>query len=378
LEIRRKILFLITSLEDRGTENAALRLAVGMERTGGYLPEILALKEGSGRLRIRAEAEGFERLSSLGLTSARSLITAVLALRAKVLAERIDVLYSFLFHPNIVARLAGRLAGLCLVINGERSVPGGGMAFRSLVRRWSAFLPHGYTAVSDAVRTEMINVLGTPIDRVRTIRNGVDATRFPERTGFLASRERIRLLAIGSFSPEKSFGTLVEALKLLGDGSVELTILGDGPGRQSLEAQIGAAGLSGRIFLPGHTADILPYLGDADIYVQSSIREGLSNALLAAMTSGLPCVATDVGGSREAVTDGETGILVPAAAPAVLARGIRKIIDRPEEGRRLGRNARLRMIREFSSKRELEETVNWIEELLRRRSAGTAPATSRT
>jgi glycosyltransferase involved in cell wall biosynthesis len=378
LEIRRKILFLITSLEDRGTENAALRLAVGMERTGGYLPEILALKEGSGRLRIRAEAEGFERLSSLGLTSARSLITAVLALRAKVLAERIDVLYSFLFHPNIVARLAGRLAGLCLVINGERSVPGGVMAFRSLVRRWSAFLPHGYTAVSDAVRAEMINVLGTPIDRVRTIRNGVDATRFPERTGFLASRERIRLLAIGSFSPEKSFGTLVEALKLLGDGSVGLTILGDGPGRQSLEAQIGAAGLSGRIVLPGHTADILPYLQDADIYVQSSIREGLSNALLAAMTSGLPCVATDVGGSREAVTDGETGILVPAAAPAVLARGIRKIIDRPEEGRRLGRNARLRMIREFSSKRELEETVNWIEELLRRRSAGTAPATSRT
>ncbi|MGB5994433.1 MAG: hypothetical protein WBG20_03350, partial [Candidatus Deferrimicrobiaceae bacterium] len=79
MEIRRKILFLITSLEDRGAENAALRLAVGLERTGGYLPEILALKEGSGRLRIRAEAVGFERLSSLGLTSVHSLPTAILA-----------------------------------------------------------------------------------------------------------------------------------------------------------------------------------------------------------------------------------------------------------------------------------------------------------
>ncbi len=260
MEIRRKILFLITSLEDRGAENAALRLAVGLERTGEYLPEVLALKEGSGRLRIRAESEGFERLSSLGLASARSLCSAVLALRAKVLEEKIDVLYSFLFHPNVVARLAGRLAGLCLVINGERSVPGGRMAFRSLVRRWSAFLPHGYTAVSDAVRADMIDVLGTPIDRVRTIRNGVDATRFPERTDVLASRDRIRLLAMGSLSPEKSFGTLVEALKLVGDGSVELTILGEGPSRGVLEQQIRAAGLSGRIVLPGHAADVLPYL----------------------------------------------------------------------------------------------------------------------
>ena len=252
------------------------------------------------------------------------------------------------------------------------------MAFRSLVRRWSAFLPHGYTAVSDAVRADMIDVLGTPIDRVRTIRNGVDATRFPERTDVLASRDRIRLLAMGSLSPEKSFGTLVEALKLVGDGSVELTILGEGPSRGGLEQQIRAAGLSGRIVLPGHAADVLPYLGEADIYVQSSVREGLSNALLAAMASGLPVVATDVGGTREAVAHGVTGILVPPAVPAALAGGIRKFIDRPEEGRRLGRNARLRMIREFSSERELGETVNWIDELLRRRSAGISPATSRT
>ena len=349
-----------------------------MERSGGYLPEILALKEGSGRLRIRAEAEGFEHLSCLGMTSAGSLPAAFLALRAKVRNEQVDILYSMLFHPNVLARLAGRQSGRCLVINGERSVPGGPLALRSVVRRWSAFLPHGYTAVSDAVREEMIRVLGAPINRVRTIRNGVDATRFPERTDVLASRDRVRLLAMGSLSPEKSFGTLVEALKLLGDKSVALTILGDGPDREVLEKQIRYAGLSGRIDLPGHATDTLPYLKDADIYVQASIREGLSNALLAAMASGLPCVATDVGGTREAVADGETGILVPPASPAVLAGGIRKIIDRPEEGRRLGRNARLKMIREFSPERELGETISWIEELLRRNSAGTVPATCRT
>jgi glycosyltransferase involved in cell wall biosynthesis len=378
LEIRRKILFLITSLEDRGTENAALRLAVGMERTGGYLPEILALKEGSGRLRIRAEAEGFERLSCLGMTSAGSLPSALLALRAKVRIERVDILYSMLFHPNVLARLAGRQGGRCLVINGERSVPGSILALRSVVRRWSAFLPHGYTAVSDAVREEMIRVLGAPPERVRTIRNGVDAGRFPGRTDVLASGDRIRLLSIGSLSPEKSFGTLVEALRSLGVKGVELTILGDGPERKALEAQVGAAGISGSVFLPGHQADILGYLREADVYVQPSLREGLSNALLAAMASGLPCVATDAGGTREAVVDGQTGILVPPGDASALARGIRAMIDRPEEGRRMGGNARSKVVREYSAERELRETVSWIEELLRRRSAGISPATSRT
>jgi len=378
VRVRRKILFLITSLEDRGAENAALRLAVGLERTGGFLPEILALKEGSGRLSMRAREARFERLSCLGLTSTGSFAAALLALRAKVRTERVDILYSMLFHPNVLARLAGRPGGRCLVINGERSVPGGPLAFRSAVRRWSAFLPHGYTAVSDAVREEMIRVLGAPPDRVRTIRNGVDAGRFPGRTDVPASRDRIRLLSIGSLSPEKSFGTLVEALRALGVQGVDLTILGDGPGRKALEAQVGAAGLSGSVFLPGHQPDILPYLREADIYVQSSLREGLSNALLAAMASELPCVASDVGGTREAVVDGQTGILVPPGDPAALAGGIRDIIDRPEEGRRMGRDARLKVIQEFSAEREIEETVSWIEELLRRRSAGTSPATSRT
>lgn len=378
MRVRRKILFLITALEDRGAENAALRLAVGMERTGGFLPEILALKEGSGGLSIRARESGFERISCLGMTSPASFPAALLSLRAKVHNERVAILYSMLFHPNVLARLAGRPGGRCLLINGERSVPGGPYALRSVVRRWSAFLPHGYTAVSDAVREEMIRVLGVPADRVRTIRNGIDAGRLPGRTDVLASRDRIRLLAIGSLSPEKSFGTLVEALRVLGIRGVELTILGEGPGRKALEGQVGAAGLSGSVFLPGHQADILPYLREADAYVQSSLREGLSNALLAAMASGLPCVATDVGGTREAVVDGETGILVPPADPAALAEGIRTIIDRPEDGRRMGGNARSKVVREFSAERELRETVSWIEELLRRRSAGTSPATSRT
>jgi len=375
---RRKILFLVTALEDRGAENAALRLARGMERTGTFSPSLLALKEGSGRLRARADAEGVARPDSLRRTSVWSLPGTVRAVRDVVLAQRIDVLYSFLFHPNMVARIAGRLAGTCLVVNGERSVPGPGGSARSVARRWTARLPDGYTAVSDAVRNAMIAVLGVPPERVRTIRNGVEAERIPENGSVLSAPGRVRLISVGSLSPEKSLETAVDALRDLVDMPASLTILGDGPRREALESRIRAAGLAGRALLPGHVPDIVPALLASDIYIQSSVREGLSNALLSAMAAGLPCVATDVGGTREAVVDGETGLLVPPGDPRSIAGAVRRLAARPDEARRMGRNGRLRVLRDFTAERELSETVGWLDELLQRRSAGTSPATSRT
>lgn len=289
-----------------------------------------------------------------------------------------DILYSFLFHPNLVARLARRRLGGVLVVNGERSMPGGRYSYRSVLRRWTASLADGHTAVSDAVREAMTGVLGVPPDRVRTIRNGVDVSAFPDVASPLASLPAVRLLSVGALSPEKSFGILVDALARLGDPGAILTILGEGPGRPALEARIRAAGLAGRVRLPGHVPDIRPHLARADLYVQSSVREGLSNALLAAMAAGLPVVATEVGGTGEAVVPGETGWLVPPGRPEELAAAIRRLIGSPEEARRMGAAGRRRAEARFSVDRELRETADWLTELLRRRSAGTAPSTSRT
>lgn len=358
----------MTALEDRGAENAAVRLASGLERTGAFSAAVLALKEGSGRLYARARAAGLASVSSLGLASVLSLRDAVAAVRRAVAAREIDVLYSFLFHPNVVARLAGRGRNDLLVINGERSMPGARMAPRSLLRRWTARLPDGYTAVSDAVRLAMVDVLGVPPEKVRTIRNGVDIAAIPASAGVLDDPRTARLLSVGALSPEKSFDTLIDALARLGEPGATLTIVGDGIGRRTLEERIRAAGLGDRVRLPGHEADIRPRLAAADVYVQSSRREGLSNALLAAMAAGLPAVATDVGGTREAVEGGRTGLLVPPGDPAALAAAIRTLIERPQEARRMGAAGRSRVEAEFSAERELGETVAWIEELLRRRA----------
>jgi glycosyltransferase involved in cell wall biosynthesis len=290
----------------------------------------------------------------------------------------VDTLYSFLYHPNVVARLAGLRLGRLLVVNGERSMPGERNSFRSALRRWTSFLADGHTAVSDAVRDAMIEVLGVPPDRVRTIRNGVDVSAIPVTPSPLSSPSTVRLLAVGALSPEKSFEGLSDAFSLLGEPAATLTILGEGSGRSALETRIREMGLAERVRLPGHRPDLRPYFAQADVYVQSSVREGLSNALLAAMAAGLPVVATDVGGTREAVVDGETGWLVPPDDPAALAASVRRLVSSPGEARRMGAAGRRRAEEEFSTEKELRETAGWLTELRRRRSAGTAPATSRT
>lgn len=355
-----------------------MRLAVGLARSGDFRTGILALREGSGRLRARAREVGFEAVDCLGSRSVLSLPGAIAEVRRAVREGGVDTLYSFLYHPNIVARLAGRRLGRLLVVNGERSMPGGRNSFRSVLRRWTSSLADGHTAVSDAVRDAMVEVLGVPPDRVRTIRNGVDVSAIPVTPFPIASTSAIRLLAVGAISPEKSFDTLVDALALLGDRGTTLTILGEGAGRPALEARIREAGLAERVRLPGHELDIRPHLARSDVYVQSSVREGLSNALLSAMAAGLPVVATDVGGTREAVVAGETGLLLPPNSPSALAAAVRRLAASPEEARRMGAAGRRRAESEFPAERELRETADWLTELLRRRSAGTAPATSRT
>jgi len=336
------------------------------------------LKEGSGKLRLRAREVGFDALDCLGYSSVLSFPAAVAAIRRRIRDDGVDILYSFLFHPNIVARLAAHRVGGVLVVNGERSMPEGGNSYRSALRRWTSAMADGYTAVSDAVRDAMIEVLGVPPDRVRTIRNGVDLSAIPVTACPLGSPSAVRLLAVGAIAPEKSFKTLIDALSFLGEPGSTLTILGEGPGRPALEARIRAAGLTGRVRLTGHDPDLRPHFAQSDIYLQSSVREGLSNALLSAMAAGLPVVATDVGGTKEAVAEGETGCLVPPDDPAALAAAIRRLIDSPEEARRMGAAGRRRAEVEFPAHKELRETADWLTELLRRRSAGTVPSTSRT
>src|SRR5262249_56746103 len=100
----------------------------------------------------------------------------------------------------------------------------------------------------------------------------------------------------------------------------QLVIVGDGPLRESLAGQARTLGVEDSVRFEGTVADVRPVLAAMDVFVLPSRAEGMSNALLEAMAAGRPVVATAVGGNTEVVTDGETGLLVPPANPAAIAR----------------------------------------------------------
>ncbi len=139
---------------------------------------------------------------------------------------------------------------------------------------------------------------------------------------------------------------LVEALGLLPAGAdYAVTIVGDGGLRPTLQARVGELGLTDKVRFAGRlpNAEVASLLSDLDVFAMPSRREEWGVAAAEASASGLPVVATDVGGIPEIVVDGETGLLVPPEDPASLAKALERLIGDPGLRSRLGAAGRLRI-----------------------------------
>ncbi len=191
-------------------------------------------------------------------------------------------------------------------------------------------------ALTAAGADALHRLLGVPTSRLVVIPNGVPSERFPLTDPVRRKRARrelqvadgSRLVAyIGALSQEKNVSSAIDAIGLMPD--VQLAIMGDGPERDLLERR--AQGIApGRVeFLPP-TADPSVLLRAADTLVLPSRTEGMPAVLIEAGLTGLPVVASDVGGVGEIVRDGETGILVPPDDPEQMARGLRAVLDHPD------------------------------------------------
>jgi len=203
----------------------------------------------------------------------------------------------------------------------------------------------GLAAVSEGVAAGLVQDLRLPPERVAIIPNPVwTAARRAARLGpcphpWLAGRVPMArpfatnpagpvLLAVGRLVAQKDFATLIAALALL--PRTRLIVLGAGPGRAALEAQIASSGLGERVDLAGHVPDVLPWMARADLYVQSSRWEGFGMAQVEAMGCGAPVVATDCpSGPAEILQGGRLGKLVVPGNPAALAEAITAALADP-------------------------------------------------
>jgi glycosyltransferase involved in cell wall biosynthesis len=176
-------------------------------------------------------------------------------------------------------------------------------------------------------------------DRSVVIHNAVDIAGAPRSPH---DRPTPRLIAVGRLKAPKDFLTLIRSLGALRDHEFEALIVGEGPDRNAIEAEIRRLELQGRVRLAGERGDVPELLAESDVFMLSSRSEGLPISVLEAMSAELPVVATDVGGLAELVVDGETGILVPPGDETALTEALGRLVEDRELRRRLGTAGRAR------------------------------------
>lgn len=214
-------------------------------------------------------------------------------------------------------------------------------------------------AISESIRLQL-EISGIPTSKIRTIYEGMDLSLYPEqsRRKPRGPGERAVVGTVAHLSPEKGIQYLIEAASLIPDvhRRLRFVVVGDGDCRPELQALTQKKGLANVFEFAGFHSDTSPYMKKFDIFVLPSLSEGLSSAILEAMATALPIVATEVGGIPELVKDGDNGLLVPPADPGFLSLAIDRLANHPDESRNMGLRGRQRMEEQFTLKRKILET----------------------
>jgi L-malate glycosyltransferase len=300
---------------------------------------------------------------------------------ARVLKERdVDIVHCHHYSPYVYGLLASVLKpGVQLVFteHGRLSdVPPSRK--RRLVNPVLSRWPGKLCAVSADLKNHMI-AEGFPARRIGVTYNGIDPGHRPTAFQRSAARAALGLPdrafvvgTVGRLDSVKNLHVLLQTHAFLFSKypQVVTVIVGDGPERAALEAHARSLGISDSIIFAGYRADVRLLMSAFDVYVNTSVYEGVSLTILEAMATALPVVATRVGGNPEVVIDQETGILVPAIARSV-ADAIGGLIYDERRRRVMGDAGRFRVKRHFSIARMVEEYAEVY--LGTRPAANTAP-----
>jgi len=229
--------------------------------------------------------------------------------------------------------------------------------------------------VSDGQAAKIRQYCGVPSTRLSVIRNSARLAAFENRDP--SARGRLLsffphisdishiVLAAGRLSPEKGFGVLVEAAATIcrDNPRIGVVLFGEGVLRLELEKRVAALGLVNRFVMPGFRTDLDSLISAADVVVLPSFTEGLPNVALEASAAGVPVVATAVGGTPEAVVDGETGYLVPPGQPVAIAAKISELLRDEDLRSRYGVAGTERMRSQFTFEAQATEYLGLLERI---------------
>jgi sugar transferase (PEP-CTERM/EpsH1 system associated) len=380
-----KVMHVVNSMSLGGTEKAVLKLATRL--AAGFEHRICCIRGFDAALTQSCLRP--EQVVALNLRSSRLSFFVPPLLRA-IRAYRPDIVHSRNWGA-IEAVLAARLAAVPVVIHSEHGYEIESLSRTPVRQQWMRRL---VCSVADAVFTVSGELRGFHAaqagirpDRIRVLWNGVDTQAFaPARQARTQMRSQLGISsgdfvigAVGRMVPIKDYATLIQAAGRLAEAgsNFKLILVGDGPELPRLrELAQSLSGVGSHFLALGRRDDIPALLAGMDVFVQTSLGEGMSNTVLEAMASGLPVVVTRVGGNPEIVTHGCGWLFEPGDVQHLSQLLLMLAADR-DFCRRAGQAARSRVEEAFShstmlenyrrlylelaSKKQLLETWNWAE-----------------
>jgi glycosyltransferase involved in cell wall biosynthesis len=367
-----RILYIVTAANFGGAPTHVLQLVEHMARRGHKVGLCSAPEP---RLFSAAARLGVSLFPNPHFVRRISLGHDVMALAPVVHALRS-------FAPDLVhahSTKAGFATRLCAPILGFKKVvfTSHGWAFNNAVSKCRRRLYEYGERYAARVTTKIICVsefhrnlalrrkVGRP-DQLVLIPNAVDPGLFPGTKGDAIRKEcelngRVVISVVSRLSPPKDFTTLLKAAALMPD-ACKLLIVGDGELRTKTKDLIYSLGLESKVALMGHRTDVADILSASDIFVLSSLSEGLPITVIEAMVSGLPVIATNVGGVPELV-DHRNGILVSPGSPEMLVGAITSLVANPDLRKTMGQAGRQRALEHFALDRMLAATEKLYQEV---------------
>jgi glycosyltransferase involved in cell wall biosynthesis len=228
-----------------------------------------------------------------------------------------------------------------------------------IAARWTAAI----VCVSEAERRLALERRIASPALLEVVHNGV-ADIPAELRAQPGAKGPLRICSIARFQAPKDHATLLAALARISGCEWELQLIGDGPLEAEVRSLAGRLGLDGRVRIAGYMSDPAPVLASASVFALSSRSEGFPRSVLEAMRAGLPVAVSDVGGVREAVEHGKTGLLVPPGDPSALAAALGRLLSAPELRDRMGAAGRAAFESQFRLETMVDRTALLYERVL--------------
>jgi glycosyltransferase involved in cell wall biosynthesis len=356
-----KICYIIGLLGKGGAERQLYELVKCINRKN-FEPMVISLSQGgywSKEIqKLNIQVIEFRRKKNRELATLFKLIKLLKVIKP-------DIVHTYLFSANSYGRVAAIIARVSIIIASERSIVEAGKDKNKLwiyIDKLLALFTHAIICNSQNASNNLVEKYSFDAKKVFTICNGINRPIFIDGSNFNSKKKTEQKIIgiIGSLYPHKNHRLFLDMGKIVLNNfkneNVKLLIVGEGPLRDELKNYTKKLGIEQYVEFTGERHDTLELLQSMDIFILTSLYEGMSNAIMEAMASKLPCVATNAGGNSELIVHGKTGYIVSQNEPLAMANKVVFLLKNEKLANNMGDAGRDRIENEFNITKMVKKT----------------------